>query len=131
MRHEEFKDKLKQYQKNIQRHGLRVLLPGFIICLFGMMPFLIFYKKMESLAASDHEIFIVGASTLATLAIFAAIVFVLVNRIKKQTKDLGLVCPECGKSLTAPFSHVVMAAGRCGNCGAVIIPEITCQQKEP
>jgi ribosomal protein S27E len=130
MRHAEFKDKLKQFQKNNQRNGLCVFLPGFIICCFGMMPFLIFYKKMEALAASSREIVIVGVSTFAALGVFAASTFIFVNRTKKLTKDLGLECPECGKSLTALYSHVVMAAGRCGNCGAVIIPELTCQHKD-
>jgi len=118
----EFKANLDQYQSAISRNFLSCFLPATILSGLLLIPFWGLQQKMQSLNHSNTELILRGACGIAAMAVFLAMAGVFIAKTGKLRKKFGLICPECGKPL---WSQVVIASGRCGSCGAVIILEIT------
>jgi hypothetical protein len=54
--------------------------------------------------------------------LFGIIIF-FGKRAQKQRRELGLYCPQCKKDLLGLSFQIVVASGRCGRCGAVILED--------
>ena len=42
---------------------------------------------------------------------------------KKQREKLGLCCPRCKKGFVGISAQIVLAAGRCGRCGEIVLED--------
>lgn len=42
---------------------------------------------------------------------------------KRQQKQFGMICPNCGKPLVGVSSQIVVATGNCGRCGERVFTE--------
>jgi len=45
------------------------------------------------------------------------------RRGQKQRRKLGLNCPNCKKDLIGISFQIVVASGRCGRCGAIVLED--------
>jgi DNA-directed RNA polymerase subunit RPC12/RpoP len=51
---------------------------------------------------------------------YGIVVYACVAAVQRLTRRLGLHCPHCGRSLSGPLSHRVVASGNCSHCGSAI-----------
>jgi hypothetical protein len=63
---------------------------------------------------------------IAILTLFGGLFGILIffgKRAHKQRQELGLFCPQCKKDLIGISFQTVVASGRCGRCGAIILED--------
>ncbi len=63
-----------------------------------------------------------GAALLGFL--FGAIYF-LSWSTKRRERRFGLVCPNCGHTISGVLAHIAVASDRCGYCGTLLFPDET------
>ena len=51
---------------------------------------------------------------------YGIVVYTCISAIQRLTRRLGLLCPQCNRSLSGPQSHRVVQSGNCNRCGAAI-----------
>jgi DMSO/TMAO reductase YedYZ heme-binding membrane subunit len=66
--------------------------------------------------AHPHDRAWSAIKTVGTVG-FASVVFLCITSVQRMARRLGLHCPHCGRSLSGPLSHRVVAGGTCYHCG--------------
>jgi hypothetical protein len=67
-----------------------------------------------------------GNPPIWEISLFGGLFGILIffgRRAQKQRRELGLFCPHCKKDLIGLSFQTVVASGRCGRCGAIILED--------
>jgi hypothetical protein len=101
----------REYRRGLKRRD-RVLGACFFACLIGIIPVFAFTNRVVAA--------VLLALWLVTLVSFQVPYLMWERRLVKQ---YGLRCESCGFDFTGASGMVVLAAGRCGNCGVKVVAE--------
>ncbi|BCS95866.1 hypothetical protein DSLASN_14980 [Desulfoluna limicola] len=113
MTHEELISHLKQKQKS--NSHLCLLL---IVISFGLLIPLAFFEN--TLKEINYTLYVIIC--LISVVIFFLTCAFVISRIAKKPKNSETNCPHCNINLVAShLAPVVIATGRCGNCGKEIV----------
>ena len=88
-----------------------------VLLLIAFIPFCWMESRVNRTGFDTWCIFI-GA---IDFSLFVITVLYISRLLKKRLRDLGLLCPNCGKQITALSSQVVIATGKCGHCGGRVL----------
>lgn len=54
---------------------------------------------------------------MVAIAVFGALAYAFVAMIQRLARRLDMYCPNCGRNLSGPLSHKVLANDQCFQCG--------------
>lgn len=85
----------------------------------SLFAFILVYYGVQILSLhilSKSSKAVVVALLFCTSVIALACLILLVRRTDRFCRELGLVCPNCGKTLYQPKGSASLAAGKCPHC---------------
>jgi len=115
------KDEFNSKQKAVGRYFLKMsLLWGFGFGLFALLRLFVLPAK-KNIDEADP----VSIAFLAIYGIFGLSFCVWLTM--RRERQLGFLCPNCGKRFSKLNAKSVITAGKCMYCGEIVIEELKTQ----
>jgi len=94
---------------------------------YWLLSFLVLFGLLFAWLSRHEDVFPESIRPLVLLVIlFGGLYGTLIAfgiRAKKQRGKLGLCCPQCKKCFIGISAQIVLASGRCGRCGQIILED--------
>jgi hypothetical protein len=111
----EFMQKVESLKESSTREGIWIL--GFLaIFVLGLVGINNYPGKLPENIRGLVFIFTLFGGLWGIIAFFG-------NKAKRHRRQLGLVCPNCKKDFVGTSVQIIIASGRCGNCGAFVLED--------